>query len=191
MTAFACDERLLLAGIGPAGTGKTTAMRAYAHLLRQHGRRLIPLATSAAAAHVLGRELSTQADNLHKFLHEWTTGAFAARLRAGAPVPGQARMFALHPGDIVLVDEAGMAGTFHLDQLTQIAASRGATVRLLGDDRQLPAVESGGALRLIAAQPATPQLTVLHRFRDPAEAAATLQVRARDEAAVDWYESPP
>ena len=98
---------------------------------------------------------------------------FAARLRAGGPVPGQARMFALHPGDVVLADEAGMAGTFHLDQLTQIAASRGATVRLLGDDRQLPAVESGGALRLIAAQPGTPQLTVLHRFRNPGEAAAT------------------
>jgi ATP-dependent exoDNAse (exonuclease V) alpha subunit len=98
-------------------------------------------------------------------------------------------MFALHPGDVVLVDEAGMAGTFHLDQLTQIAASRGATVRLLGDDRQLPAVESGGALRLIATQPGTPQLTVLHRFRDPAEAAATLQIRTGDAAAVDWYAS--
>jgi hypothetical protein len=187
VTALACDERLLLAGIGPAGSGKTTAMRAYAHVLRQHGRRLVPLATSAAAADVLGRELGVQADNLHKFLYEWTSGAFAARLRAGGPVPGQARMFALHPGDVVLVDEAGMAGTFHLDRLVAVAASRGATVRLLGDDRQLPAVESGGALWLIAAQPGTPCLSVLHRFRDPAEAAATLQVRAGDPVAVQWY----
>jgi hypothetical protein len=31
VTAFASDERLLLAGLGPAGSGKTTAMRAYAH----------------------------------------------------------------------------------------------------------------------------------------------------------------
>jgi hypothetical protein len=187
VTAFACDQRLLLAGIGPAGSGKTTAMRAYAHVLRQHGRRLIPLATSVAAADVLGRELSVQADNLHKFLYEWTAGRFALRLRAGAPVPGLARAFALRPGDVVLVDEAGMAGTFLLDQLVQVAASRGATVRLLGDDRQLPAVESGGALRLVAAQPGTPQLTVLHRFRDPAEAAVTLQVRVGDVSAVGWY----
>ncbi|HEX3961978.1 MAG TPA: AAA family ATPase [Trebonia sp.] len=187
VTAFACDQRLLLAGIGPAGSGKTTAMRAYAHVLRQHGRRLIPLATSAAAADVLGRELSIQGDNLHKFLYEWTTGRFASRLRTGAPVPGLARAFALRPGDVVLVDEAGMAGTFLLDQLVQVTASRGATVRLLGDDRQLPAVESGGALRLVAAQPGTPQLTVLHRFRDPAEAAVTLQVRAGGVAAVGWY----
>ncbi|HEX3961585.1 MAG TPA: AAA family ATPase [Trebonia sp.] len=76
-----------------------------------------------------------------------------------------------------------------LDQLTQIAASRGATVRLLGDDRQLPAVESGGALQLIATQPGIPCLTMLHRLRDPAEAAATLQVRAGDGVAVEWYAS--
>jgi conjugative relaxase-like TrwC/TraI family protein len=187
VTAFASDERLLLAGIGPAGSGKTTAMRAYAHVLRHAGRHLIPLATSAAAADVLGRELGVQADNLHKFLHEWTVGRFSGRLRAGGTVPSQVRMFALRPGDVVLVDEAGMAGTLLLDQLVQVAAARGAVVRLLGDHRQLPAVESGGALRLIAAQPGTPELSVLYRFRDPAEATATLQLRVGDAAAIDWY----
>jgi len=119
--------------------------------------------------------------------HEWTDGRLASRLRGGQPVPPDMRMFALRPGDVVLVDEAGMAGTFPLDQVVQIAAARGASVRLLGDDRQLAAVESGGALRLVASQPGTPQLSVLHRFADPAEAAATLQVRAGDGAAVDWY----
>jgi conjugative relaxase-like TrwC/TraI family protein len=187
VTAFACDGRLLLAGIGPAGSGKTTAMRALAHALRQGGQRLVPLATSAASADVLGRELGVQAENLHKFLHEWTAGPFAAKLRAGGKVPGRNRMFRLGPGDVVLVDEAGMAGTFLLDQLVQIASARGAVVRLLGDDRQLPAVESGGALRLVAAQPGTPHLNVLYRFRDPAEAAATLELRTGDAAAIDWY----
>jgi conjugative relaxase-like TrwC/TraI family protein len=187
VTAFGCDGRLLMAGIGPAGSGKTTAMRALAHVLRQGGRRLVPLATSAASADVLGRELGVRAENLHKFLHEWVAGPFAAKLRAGGKVPGATRMFRLGPGDVVLVDEAGMAGTFLLDQLVQIASARGAVVRLLGDDRQLPAVESGGALRLVAAQPGTPHLNVLYRFRDPAEAAATLQLRAGDAAAIDWY----
>ena len=187
VTAFACDSRLLLAGIGPAGSGKTTAMRALEYVLRSGGHRLVPLATSAASAGVLGRELGVRAENLHKFLHEWTAGPFAARLRAGAGVPSQARMFQLHAGDVVLVDEAGMAGTFLLDRLGQLAAARGAVIRLLGDDRQLPAVEGGGALRLVAGQPGTPQLTELYRFRDPAEGTATLQVRLGDAAAVDWY----
>jgi hypothetical protein len=188
VTAFAFDERLLLAGLGPAGSGKTTAMRAYAHVVRQHGRKLVPLATSAAAADVLGRELGVDTENVHKFIHEWTVGPFAARLRAGASAPSPARPFALRPGDVVLVDEAGMAGTLLLDRLVQIAASKGAIVRLLGDHRQLPAVESGGALRLIASQPGTPELTVLYRFRDPAEASATLRLRTGDGTAVDWYE---
>ena len=187
VTAFACDARLLLAGIGPAGSGKTTAMRALQHTLRQSGQRLVPLATSAAAADVLGRELGVRAENLHKFLHEWTAGRAADRLRAGVSVPQDLRLFRLGPGDVVLVDEAGMAGTLLLDQLVTIASSRGAVVRLLGDDRQLPAVEGGGALRLVATAPGTPQLTTLYRFRDPAEAAATLQLRTGDPAAVDWY----
>jgi hypothetical protein len=188
VTAFASDERLLLAGLGPAGSGKTTAMRAYAHVVRQRGRKLVPLATSAAAANVLGRELGVDAENVHKFVHEWTVGPFAARLRAGSSAPFPARAFALRPGDVVLVDEAGMAGTLLLDQLVQVAASKGAVARLLGDHRQLPAVESGGALRLIASQPGTPELTVLYRFRDPAEAAATLQLRTGDGTAIDWYD---
>jgi conjugative relaxase-like TrwC/TraI family protein len=187
VTAFASDSRLLLAGIGPAGSGKTTAMRALAYVLRHGGRNLIPLATSATAAGVLGRELGARAENLHKFLYEWNLGLFAAKLRTGAPVPEQARMFRLGPDDVVLVDEAGMAGTFLLDELVSIATARGAVVRLLGDDRQLPAVESGGALRLVAAQPGTPLLTTLYRFRDAAEAAATLKLRTGDGAAVDWY----
>jgi hypothetical protein len=187
VTAFAADDRLLLAGIGPAGAGKTTAMRAYAHVIRQAGRRLIPLATSAASADVLGRELSLPAENLHKFLFEWTSGRAAVRLRSGGAVPAELRKFMLGPGDVVLVDEAGMAGTVLLDELVSIAVSRGATVRLLGDDRQLAAVESGSALRLIATQPGTPELTVLHRFRDPEEADATLRIRTGDGAAVDWY----
>jgi conjugative relaxase-like TrwC/TraI family protein len=187
VTAFASDSRLLLAGIGPAGSGKTTAMRALEYALRAGGQRLVPLATSAASADVLGRELGVRAENLHKFMHEWTRGPSAARLRAGAGVPEQARMFRLFPGDVVLVDEAGMAGTLLLDQLVQLAAARGAVVRLLGDDRQLPAVEGGGALRLVAAAPGTPALSTLYRFHDPGEAAATLQLRTGDASAVNWY----
>ena len=36
-------------------------------------------------------------------------------------------------------------------------------------------------------QPGTPELSTLYRFRDPAEAAATLQLRTGDASAVDWY----
>lgn len=188
-TTFACDGRLLVAGIGPAGAGKTTAMKALADVIDAGGSgRLVPLATSASAAGVLAGELGTGAENLHKFLWEWSKGKHADALNAGHDVPAETGFFALNAGDVILVDEAGMAGTLNLDRLVQIAAKRGAVVRLLGDYRQLGAVESGGALRLIANESAAVELTTLYRFTDPAEAEATLKIRVGDTAGLDFYQ---
>jgi hypothetical protein len=146
------------------------------------------LATSAAAAAVLARELGVPADNVHKFLHEHTHGPHAAALTAGEPIPASHQVLRLRPGDVILVDEAGMAGTLNLDRLVTIATRHGATVRLLGDYRQLAAVESGGALRLIATEVGAAELTTVHRFTNPAEAAATLKVRVGDSAGLDFYD---
>jgi conjugative relaxase-like TrwC/TraI family protein len=187
VTAFAASGRLLAAGLGPAGSGKTTAMRAYARVAATAGVRVIALAPSAAAADVLGTGTGLPADTLHKFLHEHTAGPHAARLAAGLPVPLQAASYAVNPGDMVLVDEAGLASTLHLDQLLAIAAARGATIRLLGDYRQLSAPGCGGALRLIATEAGAAELTTLYRFADPAEAAATLRLRDGDTAGLDYY----
>ena len=68
-----------------------------------------------------------------------------------------------------------------------IASQRGALVRLIGDDRQLSAVESGGALRLIAHEAGAAELTALYRFADPAEAEATLKLRIGDASGLDYY----
>ena len=186
--AFAGGGRLLMAGIGPAGAGKTTAMKALAEVIGAGGvGRLVPLATSASAAGVLAGELGTGAENLHKFLWEWTRGKHAKALSKGRKVPGM-EFFALNPGDVVLVDEAGMAGTLNLDRLVSIAAHRGAVVRLLGDYRQLGAVESGGALRLIAGESGAVELSTLYRFANPAEAEATLKIRVGDTGGLDFYQ---
>lgn len=187
VTAFATDNRMLVVGLGPAGSGKTAAMKAYAHAAAQAGQRVIPLATSAAAAAVLGKDLGATAENLHKFLWEHLEGPHAAALRAAGDVPRSRAGYVLRPGDVVLVDEAGMAGTMNLDRLVTLAASHGATVRLLGDYRQLGAVEAGGALRRIANEGGAVELTELHRFNNKAEAAATLKVRVGDSAGLDFY----
>jgi conjugative relaxase-like TrwC/TraI family protein len=195
VTAFVRDPRRLVVGLGPAGTGKTTAMRAYHHVLTTLTNeiagapaRLVPLATSAASAAVLARELGVPAENLHKFLHEHLHGPHADALANGGPVPASHDLFRLRAGDVVLVDEAGMAGTLNLDQLVTIAAAHSALVRLLGDYRQLAAVESGGALRLIATEVGAAHLTTVHRFLDTDQADATLKLRTGDPAALEYYE---
>jgi conjugative relaxase-like TrwC/TraI family protein len=176
VTVFAADPKTLVVGSGAAGTGKTTAMRALKTVLDQTGTgRLIPLATSAHAAAVLAEDLGVPAENVHKFLADHDAGSPAAiRLRAG---------------DVVLVDEAGMAGTPNLNRILALAHASGARVRLLGDDRQLAAVESGGALRLLATEAGAAELDVVHRFDDPAEAAATLRLRTGDHQALAFYQA--
>ena len=65
--AFCTDDRRIVAAVGPAGSGKTTALRAASAGWDTAGRRVIPLATSAAAAEVLANDLGRRAENLHKF----------------------------------------------------------------------------------------------------------------------------
>lgn len=183
---FASDPRRLVVGIGPAGGGKTTAMRALAHAWSSEGRRLVPLAPTAAAAEVLSAELGCRAENLHKFHHALTQSTIEEKPTAdGAPTTDE--WFTLRRGDLVLVDEAGMAGTKMLDWLTMHARERGALVRLLGDPAQMSPVEAGGALSLLAQQTSTYELTDLHRFANPDEAAATLAIRNGDRAGLDLY----
>jgi conjugative relaxase-like TrwC/TraI family protein len=201
--AFAADPRVLVAGIGPAGTGKTTAMRALHHVLAQTGTgRLIPLATSARSAAVLAEELGIPAENLHRFLalhgrlpsraagHETAsrTRPHAGTAHQDDPQRGVPESARIRPGDVILIDEAGMAGTFNLDRILTLAHEHGARVRLLGDDRQLSAVESGGALRLITTEAGAVRLETVHRFTDPAEADATLKLREGDSTGLDYHQ---
>ncbi|NQX29856.1 relaxase domain-containing protein [Microbacteriaceae bacterium VKM Ac-2854] len=177
--AFATSERRLLIGVGPAGAGKTTALRVAARAVENAGGRMIGLAPSAAAAGVLGESLNIETSTIHRFL---LTGT-------------------VREGDVIVVDEAGMAGTDRLAQVVRIAAERGAVVRFIGDDRQLGAVEAGGALRLIQREVGAVELEDVYRFqlRNPdgtttlnqAEADASLQLRNADPDVrpFDWYQA--
>ncbi|MFL6108016.1 MAG: MobF family relaxase [Marmoricola sp.] len=173
---FATSTARLVVGIGPAGAGKTTAMSAFATAWAAGGGRVVPVATSSRAAQILGEELCLRAENLHKFLHENARG-----------VEQVDPWFQLRAGDVVLVDEAGMAGTLQLASLLNLATQAGAAVRLLGDPAQLAAVDAGGALKLLEAEVGATHLTDLHRFSDPAEGAATLRIRSGDRKALEFY----
>lgn len=189
--AFTTDPRRLVAGIGPAGAGKTTAMRAVAETWRTTGGRVVPLAPSATAADVRGRELGCRAENLHKFQHTHTSATSASadglNRNKGAKLAAMDLWFVLQPGDLVLIDEAGMAGTRILDWVTNYARERGAVVRLIGDPAQLTSVEAGGALRLITSDTGAVELTDLHRFANPVEATATIALREGRPEALDFY----
>jgi DNA primase catalytic core len=180
LVAHFAAPTILAAGIGPAGTGKTTAMRAMAAAVQDAGGKLIALAPSAAAAEVLGADLGDPditAETLDMFLLA-NSGAGGERLRERLRV---------EPGTVVLVDEASLAGTLALAEVLAITQAVGGSVRLLGDPAQLGAVAAGGALRLIAEQAGAVELTQIHRFHTTGEAEASLQIRAGDHRGLDFY----
>jgi len=179
LVAHFAASTVLAAGIGPAGTGKTTAMRAFAHAVQDAGGKLIALAPSAAAAEVLGADLGDgiTAETLDMFLLA-SRGKGGERLR---------ERLAVEPGTVVLVDEASLAGTLALADVLTITQRAGGSLRLLGDPAQLSAVAAGGALRLITQQAGAVELTHIHRFRTPGEADASLQVREGDHRGLDFY----
>ena len=77
----------------------------------------------------------------------------SALLRARTLV-AEVERWSLQPGQLVIVDEASMAGTFELDALTEQARSAGAKVLLVGDWAQLSPVSATepapSALRRVA-----------------------------------------
>jgi conjugative relaxase-like TrwC/TraI family protein len=170
---FAGAGTQLAVGVGAAGVGKSFAMARLVQAWQATGRKVIGLAPSADAAIKLGEEINAQAQTIDLLL---------TRHEHGLLTPADVRA-----GDMLLVDEAGKAGTRNLDRLLTLAAERGAVVRLVGDPQQLGSVSAGGAFRLLAHELGAAEMLDVLRFRDPEEAAASLQLRTGDQAAADFY----
>jgi conjugative relaxase-like TrwC/TraI family protein len=161
--------------IAPAGAGKTTAMSVLARAWADSGGQVLGLAPSAAAAAQLRDATGALAETLAKLtwsidhgdLPDWAEG--------------------IGRSSLVIIDEVGMADTLSLDTAVQFIVGRGGSVRLIGDDQQLAAIGHGGVLRDIEANHGAVRLTELHRFVDPAEAAASLALRAGRPEALGFY----
>ncbi len=173
--AMATSGARVQLAIAPAGSGKTTAMAALTTAWTGAGGAVIALAPSAVAAGILGQESGATAETLAKL----TFGITAGLLPDWAQKVDEATLF--------IVDEAGMASTGDLAAVTRFALGRGASVRLVGDDRQLASIAAGGVLRDIQASVGAVTLSELIRFRDPAEGAASLAIRCGDTAGIGFY----
>jgi AAA domain len=166
--------RLQLA-IAPAGAGKTTAMSTLARAWTDSGGQVLGLAPSAAAAAQLRDGTGGAAETLAKLTWSIDHGH----------LPDWAER--IGSSTLVIIDEAGMADTLSLDAAVHFIIGRGGSVRLVGDDQQLAAIGAGGVLRDIRASYGAARLTELHRFTDPAEAAATLALRDGRPEALGFY----
>lgn len=172
--AFAQSGRRLHLALAPAGTGKTTAMQVLADAWRSSGGRVYAFAPSARAAQELGDTIGARPHTLHQ-------------LTTAQDVGIADRAFSFRNGDLVIIDEAAMAGTHTLHAVVSYALAAGADVRLVGDDHQLGAVEAGGAVKLIARDIGALRLDEVVRFRDPDQADASLKIRAGHASGLTYY----
>jgi ATP-dependent exoDNAse (exonuclease V) alpha subunit len=213
---IATSSRPLDVLVGPAGTGKSTAMAGLRAVWEAaHGEgSVIGLAPSASAAQSLGDELDIETENTAKWLTEWRRipqlsarrdrlalnlarhahprSAGAKRLRAQLQAADQDVVTRrLKSGQLVIVDEASLAGTFALDELVGAATTAGAKILLVGDAAQLSSVEAGGAFSLLVKDRAdlVAELTDIHRFKAGWEAAASVELRLGSTTAIDAYEA--
>ena len=126
MTLSTTDQ--FIAWQGVAGAGKTFSLKEVLALVEDRGYIVKGFAPSAKASQVLGKELKTKTETV-------------ARLLA-SPLPEQ-----IQPNQIWVIDEAGLLSAKDAHRLFQRATRELARVILVGDTRQLSAVEAGNPFK--------------------------------------------
>jgi ATP-dependent exoDNAse (exonuclease V) alpha subunit len=154
-------ERLCLDGygvsvvVGKAGTGKTFALAAAREAWQAAGLPVLGVAVARRAARELEHDAGIQSTSVAALLGDIDNRA----------LPGRC---------VLVVDEAGMVPTRQLARLIDATAAVGGKLVLVGDHRQLPELEAGGAFRGLVNRGLAVELTENHR-----------QVHARERAALD------
>jgi len=118
--------------VGRAGTGKTFALGIARHAWQLEGYRLLAAAPTGIAA------ISLQGEGFEDVA---TCDRLLADLDRGREQ--------LDPRTVLVVDEAGMVGSRKLARLLEHADQARAKVVLVGDDRQLAAIDAGGGFRAL------------------------------------------
>jgi conjugative relaxase-like TrwC/TraI family protein len=133
-----------------AGTGKTTMMRTLADAYRRAGYQVCGTAPTARAA----RELRDAAGVPSNTMHALSRRLDGRRLRSDA---------------VLLIDEAGMAGTRISAEILRHAEQAGVKLIAVGDSGQLASVQAGGWFAALTRYRSGPELREVLRQRDPAE----------------------
>ncbi len=179
---------MIMALTGPAGTGKTTTMRAvkktYDRLAGQG--KVIGMATSAKAAGGLGDSLQIPTSTVAKIINDNYKGGKERRDRnisqletmaerdGGLPAGKKRRLAELYveraanevPQDgVVILDEASMTSTRDLERIARLCEARNARLIMTGDPHQLAAPgEGGGFLGYMERHGRVLKLTSVWRF---------------------------
>lgn len=132
------------------------------------------------AAEVAARETGAEGHSAAWLIHQhgWRWNDDGRWSRQPDPAPCDSAV--LRPGDLLVVDEAGMVDQDTARAILTVADEAGARVAFMGDRHQLPAVGRGGVLdhAIAYADPsAVVTLETVRRFSDPGYGILSLRMR--------------
>jgi conjugative relaxase-like TrwC/TraI family protein len=131
--------------VGKAGTGKTYALGVARHAFTLDGHRVMGAAPTGIATTSLEAEGLEEVATVDRLLAELDQAAHPGpRTSRGRQTTAEP---VLNARTVLVVDEAGMVGSRKLTRLLDHAQSAGSKVVLVGDDRQLAAIDAGGGFR--------------------------------------------
>src|SRR5690606_18927779 len=135
--------------IGDAGTGKSFAMRVAKEAWEAEGYRVRGCALAGKAADELQAGSGIESRTIHSLEASWNRGRDMLTAR-----------------DVLVIDEAGMVGSRQLARVLAEAEKAGAKVVMLGDDKQLAAIEAGAGFRAITERVGAAEITQIRRQRE-------------------------
>lgn len=124
--------------VGYPGVGKTTVLWGAARAWRAQGHTVLGVATAAKAVHELEDGAQIPASTIESLWRQ---------LEDGERLP---------EGCVLIIDETNMTGNVRTDGLLQAVDAASGKVLLVGDPKQLFAVEAGGLFHRVAAEGVAP-----------------------------------
>lgn len=132
--------------IGDAGTGKSFSMKVAREAWQAQGFNVRGAALAGKAADELQAGSGIESRTLASLEFAWKNGKDKLTSR-----------------DVLVIDEAGMIGSRQLGRVLKAAEQAGAKVVLLGDDKQLAAIEAGAAFRAVVQHVGAAEITEVRR----------------------------
>lgn len=135
--------------IGDAGTGKSFSMKVAREAWEAQGFNVRGAALAGKAADELQEGSGIDSRTIASLEFAWKNGKDKLTSR-----------------DVLVIDEAGMIGSRQLGRVLKAAEQAGAKVVLLGDDKQLAAIEAGAAFRGVVQHVGAAEITEVRRQKE-------------------------
>lgn len=156
---------------GSAGAGKSSAMAVLRHAYQSSGHRVVGATIAKRAADNLQEESGIPSFTVAKLLTDY-----------------ERKRNHFSTADVLVIDEAGQIGTRQLHKLLHLAVENNVKVILVGEDKQLDAIEHGGCLRYLSRRLNCSRIETIKRQRESWARETVMQLRdGESETALEAF----